>query len=98
MHVKVVPERKIDLTRLWTGTCGVIPQVDRIGGAIAQISVFFNVDAHGQILDQLGQPPKRTGTVAGYPEYNNRVLVAKIGGAVDPADPCRQVGCPRHAS
>lgn len=38
MHVKAVPERKQDGTRLWSKGCEVIPQVDRIGGAIAQIS------------------------------------------------------------
>ena len=36
MHVKAVPERKSDGTRLWTTGCDVIPQIDRIGGAIAQ--------------------------------------------------------------
>ena len=42
IHIKAVPERKTDGSRLWTGECDVIPQIDRIGGAIRQISVFFN--------------------------------------------------------
>ena len=79
IHVKVVPERKIDGSRLWTGDCGVIPQLDRIGGAIFQISVFFNVDARGPMISPTGLGPKQTGTVAGYPEYNNWVLITKGG-------------------
>ena len=79
IHVKVVPERKIDGSRLWTGDCGVIPQLDRIGGAIFQISVFFNVAARGPMISPVGTGPKQTGTVAGYPEYNNWVLITKDG-------------------
>ena len=79
IHVKVVPERKIDGTRLWTGECGVIPQIDRIGGAICQISVFFNADARGPMISPTGLGPKLTGTVAGYPEYNDWVLITKDG-------------------
>ena len=79
IHVKVVPERKIDGSRLWTGECGVIPQLDRIGGAISQISVFFNSDARGPMISPTGLGPKQTGTVAGYPEYNGWVLITKDG-------------------
>ena len=43
MHIKAVPERKADGTRVWATGCEVIPQIDRIGGAIAQISIFFNM-------------------------------------------------------
>jgi hypothetical protein len=38
----------------------VIPQVDRIGGAISQISVFINVDPRGYLLNAIGLPPKLT--------------------------------------
>lgn len=76
-HIKVVPERKMDLTRLWTGACDVIPQVDRIGGAIAQVSVFFNTDARSQFISATGEAPKLTGRVAGYPEYNHWVVITK---------------------
>ena len=81
MHVKVVPERKPDGTRLWVGTtgCEVIPQVDRIGGAIAQISIFVNQDARSSFIGASGQPPQRTGTVAGYPEYGHWVFVTRDG-------------------
>jgi len=79
IHVKVVPERKLDGTRLWTADCGVIPQVDRIGGAISQISVFFNVDPRGHLIGATGAPPKLTGRVAGYPEYEHWVLITKDG-------------------
>jgi alpha-tubulin suppressor-like RCC1 family protein len=77
MHIKAVPERKPDGTRLWTNGCEVIPQIDRIGGAIAQISMFFNQDARGQFIDPVSEPPKPTGSVAGYPEYNGWVLITK---------------------
>ena len=79
MHIKAVPERKPDGTRLWSNGCEVIPQVDRIGGAIAQISMFFNEDARGQFISPAGEAPKLTGTVAGYPEYNGWVLITKDG-------------------
>ena len=77
MHVKAVPERKTDGTRVWSTGCEVIPQVDRIGGAIAQISIFFNQDARGQFISPVGGVPKLTGTVAGYPEYEGWVLITK---------------------
>jgi len=78
MHIKAVPERKPDGTRLWATTgCEVIPQIDRIGGAIAQVSIFFNQDARGQFISPVGRPPTRTGTVAGYPEYNGWVLITR---------------------
>jgi alpha-tubulin suppressor-like RCC1 family protein len=76
IHVKVVPERKIDGTRLWTAGCGVIPQLDRIGGAISQISVFFNIDP---VVGPSGEVPKLTGRAGGFPEYDNWVLITKDG-------------------
>jgi len=66
MQVKAVAER-------------VIPQVDRIGGAIAQVSVFLNPDARGLFIDNHGAPPKLTGEIAGYPIYNGWVLITKDG-------------------
>ena len=77
MHVKAVAERKTDGTRVWSTGCEVIPQVDRIGGAIAQISVFINNDARGVFINPVGDVPSLTGTVAGYPEYNGWVLITK---------------------
>ena len=79
MHVKATPERKPDGTRLWSTGCTVIPQLDRIGGAIGQISVFFNQDARGQFIGASGMPPKLTGRVGGYPEFNGWVLITKDG-------------------
>ena len=77
MHIKAVPERKTDGTRLWAAGCEVIPQIDRIGGAIAQISIFFNQDARGQFVSPVGNAPQLTGTVAGYPEYNGWILITR---------------------
>ena len=79
IHIKVVPERKLDGTRLWTSGCGVIPQLDRIGGAISQISVFFNVDPRGYLIGSTGAVPKLTGRAGGFPEYENWVLMTKDG-------------------
>lgn len=79
LHVKAVPERKADGTRLWTGACGVIPQVDRIGGAIVQVSVFFNLAARGPMLGAAGRVPKHTGTVAGHPEFDGWLLLTSGG-------------------
>jgi hypothetical protein len=79
MHIKAVPERKSDGTRLWTTGCEVIPQIDRIGGAIAQVSIFFNQETRGHLISPVGEAPKRTGTVAGYPEFNGWVLITKDG-------------------
>ena len=79
MHVKATPERKADGTRLWTSGCDVIPQLDRIGGAISQVSVFFNTDVRGQFLTDSGAVPKLTGRVGGFPEYNGWVLITKDG-------------------
>ena len=78
IHIKAAPERTPGRTRLWTGDCGVIPQIDRIGGAIGQISIFFN-RAGEQFVSSTGEGPKLTGRVGGYPEYNNWVLITKDG-------------------
>jgi hypothetical protein len=75
MHIKIVPERKHDLTRLWTGACDVIPQVDRIGGAIFQISIFLN----SPLDSASGDPPKLTGRVGAYPEYDHWIYISKDG-------------------
>ena len=81
MHIKAIAERKGDGTRVWQGStgCEVIPQVDRIGGAIAQISIILNPDPRAQFINGIGEGPKRTGTVGGYPEYNGWVVIAKDG-------------------
>ena len=80
LHVKAVHERKADGTRVWgTGECEVIPQVDRIGGSIAQVSLFFNDDARVHFIGPTGDAPKLTGRVGGFPEYNGLVLITKDG-------------------
>jgi alpha-tubulin suppressor-like RCC1 family protein len=79
MHLVAVPERKIDGTRVWGPGCEVIPQIDRIGGPIAQVSVFFNASAAQTFLNDAGTVPKRTGTVGGFPEYDGWVVISKHG-------------------
>jgi alpha-tubulin suppressor-like RCC1 family protein len=78
IHIKAAPERTGNRLRLWTGECGVIPQIDRVGGAIGQISIFFN-RAGEQFVAQNGDGPKLTGKAGGYPEYNNWVVITKDG-------------------
>ena len=77
MHIQAVPERKGDGTRVWSTGCEVIPQIDRIGGGIAQISVFFDTAAGELFINPVGDVPTRTGAVAGYPEYDGWVLITK---------------------
>ena len=79
MHVAAIAERKTDGTRVWSTGCEVIPQVDRIGGSIAQVSIFFNTDARESFINGIGTPPALTGTVGGYPEYDGWVLITKAG-------------------
>jgi hypothetical protein len=79
LHIKAVAEKKRDGFRVWTGDCDVIPQIDRIGGSIGQVSVFFNVDARVDFIGPSGEPPKLTGHVGGYPEYNGWVVITKGG-------------------
>ena len=81
MHVAAFPERKQDGTRLWQGTtgCEVIPQVDRIGGGISQVSVFFNDNIRGSVLGAANTPPTRTGTNGGFPEYNGWTIITRAG-------------------
>ena len=81
MHIQAVAERKFDGTRVWAGAsgCEVIPQVDRIGGSIAHVSVFFNIDPRGQFIGPNGQAPKLTGRVGAFPEYDGWVVITKDG-------------------
>ena len=78
IHIKAAPERTSNRLRLWTGECGVIPQIDRVGGAISQISIFLN-RAGEQFVSQTGEGPKLTGKAGGYPEYNHWVVITKDG-------------------
>jgi hypothetical protein len=79
LHILAVAERQARGIRVWTTGCEVIPQVDRIGGAIGAVSVFINTDARDTFLGSHGEGPKLTGRVAGYPEYNNWVILTKDG-------------------
>lgn len=75
LHVTVVPERKADGTRLWTAGCGVTPHLERIGGAILQVTVSFN----RSLVAQSGTPPERTGQLGPYPEYNDTIVITRDG-------------------
>ena len=91
LHVKAVHERKADGTRVWgTGECEVIPQVDRIGGSIAQVSVFFNDDARVHFIGPTGDVPKLTGRVADSPNTTGWCSSRRTVAAVDSSDARRQ--------
>ncbi len=77
MHIKAVPERKADGTRLWIAGCEVIPQLDRIGGAIGQLSIFFN--SNESLINAAGTAPALTSNVGAFPEYGGWVLISKGG-------------------
>ncbi len=78
MHIKAVAERKNDGTRVWGEGCDVIPQLDRIGGAIAQVAIFFNPDPR-MFFGAGGAAPKQTGMVGRYPEYDGWVFLTRDG-------------------
>lgn len=77
MHIKAVPERKADGTRLWIAGCEVIPQLDRIGGAIGQLSIFFN--SNESLINAAGTAPALTGSIGAFPEYGGWVVISKGG-------------------
>src|SRR5262249_46794530 len=78
MHFDAYPEKTSIGIELWKGKCEVIRQVDDLGASIGNVAVFFNYDVRDYFL-KYSDVPKLTGTLGGYPEYNNWLVVTKNG-------------------
>jgi hypothetical protein len=78
MHLDAYPEKTSIGIELWKGKCEVIRQVDDLGASIGNVAVFFNYDVRDDFL-KYSDVPKLTGTVGGYPEFNNWIVVTKNG-------------------
>ncbi|HEY4366911.1 MAG TPA: hypothetical protein VGN07_06715 [Steroidobacteraceae bacterium] len=76
--IRAYPEKSTVGIQIWTGKCEVIPQAERVAASIGQIDVFFNYPVTDTFLRD-GEIPKRTGEVAGYPEYNHWIVITKNG-------------------
>jgi len=76
--VRAYPEKSTVGIQIWTGKCEVIPQAERVAASIGQIDVFFNYPVAETFLGD-GGIPKKTGEVAGYPEYNYWIVITKDG-------------------
>ena len=77
LYVRAYPEKSTVGIPVWTGTCEVIPQAERIAASIGQIDVFFNEPVKDMFL-QTGLP-RFEGMVGGYPRYNGWVLITRGG-------------------
>jgi hypothetical protein len=75
--VSAYPETSGGVT-IWTGTCDVIPSADIIDASIGQSDVFFNHDVRDHFLFR-DDVPTLTGHVAGYPAYNDWIVITKGG-------------------
>lgn len=76
VFVRAYPEKSTVGLQIWTGQCNVIPQSERVAASIGQIDIFFN---RGMEDLTLRGGLKLTGHVAGYPEYNNWIVITKNG-------------------
>jgi hypothetical protein len=76
--IRAYPQKSTVGIQIWTGKCEVIPQAERVAASIGQVDVFFNYAVTDTFLGD-GEVPKRTGDVAGYPEYNHWVVITKNG-------------------
>lgn len=63
--------------QIWTrGRCDVIPQADRVAAGVGDIYAFVNYSVQEQFLGGHAVPTYQ-GEVAGYPIYNNWVVMTK---------------------
>ena len=76
IFVRAYPEKQGTI-QVWTkDRCDVIPQAERVVASVGQIYVFINYDVQEQFLAQNGVP-KYEGEYAGYPIYNNWIVMTK---------------------
>ena len=76
IFVRAYPEKQGTI-QVWTkDRCDVIPQAERVVASVGQIYVFINYNVQEQFLAQNGVP-KYEGEYAGYPIYNNWIVMTK---------------------
>jgi hypothetical protein len=76
IFVRAYPD-KTGSIQIWTkDRCDVIPQAERVAASIGQIYVFINYNVQEQFLAQ-NSVPKYEGEYAGYPVYNNWIVMTK---------------------
>jgi hypothetical protein len=76
--VRAYPEKSTVGIQIWTGTCDVIPQAERVAASIGQIDVFFNISAE-ELMRLTGGQPKFEGMVGGHPRYNGFTYISRDG-------------------
>ncbi|UVT17633.1 MAG: hypothetical protein H8K04_08920 [Nitrospira sp.] len=76
LFVRAYPEQTSVGIKIWEGDCRVNPQADRVDGSIGRVSVYFNYLSKEMFMGR-DDIPKRTGTVAGYPDYGGWVIISK---------------------
>jgi hypothetical protein len=76
IFVRAYPEMQGSI-QVWTkDRCDVIPQAERVVASIGQIYVFINYNVQEQFLGK-NEVPVYEGEFAGYPIYNNWIVMTK---------------------
>ena len=76
VFVRAYPEKQGEI-QVWTkDRCDVIPQAERVVASIGQVYVFINYNVQEQFLGG-DEVPKYEGEFAGYPIYNNWIVMTK---------------------
>lgn len=76
IFVRAYPDKQGTI-QIWTkDRCDVIPQSERVAASVGQIYVFINYNVQEQFLADNGVP-RYDGEVAGYPVYNNWIVMTK---------------------
>jgi hypothetical protein len=76
IFVRAYPELQGTI-QIWTkDRCDVIPQSERVAASVGQIYVFINYNVQEQFLG-INEVPQYQGEYAGYPIYNNWIVMTK---------------------
>jgi len=76
IFVRAYPEKQGSIQVWIKDRCDVIPQAERVVASIGQIYVFINYSVQEQFLGD-NAVPKYEGEFAGYPIYNNWIVMTK---------------------
>ena len=76
--VRAYPEQTSVGIVIWQGECGIMPEADLMRGSIGTVSIVFNHISKDMFMGR-DEIPKLTGTMGGYPEYNEWVIISKNG-------------------